>query len=178
MKKSSGAPGPTTPKALRTCCRLRVACCASASGGLAHRQFAGDALPAIQKPVALEEQRGTYRRLIETGNAEDAWNSRLRAWAISRRQVKLSQAPIGPRVSKAAHWRFLAVLADRAALFLCHGYRCPKLGQSASSLRNKTTDGRVCLPSSALPEFVRPSGLFVSGSLLSVLWPLLTPVPA
>jgi len=27
-----------------------------------------------------------------------------------------------------------------------------KLSQSASTLRDKTTDGRVCLPSSALPE--------------------------
>jgi len=30
--------------------------------------------------------------------------------------------------------------------------RCPELGRSASSLRDKTTDGGVCLPGSALPE--------------------------
>ena len=48
--------------------------------------------------------------------------------------------------------RFLAVLADRAALFLCHNDRCLELGLSASTLWDKTTDGRVCLPSSALPE--------------------------
>ena len=43
---------------------------------------------------------------------------------------------------------------------------------------NKTTDGRV-LPAKFSPSrVVRPSGVFVSGSLLSVLWPLLTPVPA
>src|SRR5262249_38415819 len=36
--------------------------------------------------------------------------------------------------------------------------RCPELSRSASSLRVKTTDGRGCLPSSALPEFVRPPG--------------------
>ena len=48
--------------------------------------------------------------------------------------------------------RFLTVLADEAALFLCHDDRCPELGLSASTLRDKTTDGRVCLPSSALPE--------------------------
>jgi hypothetical protein len=36
-----------------------------------------------------------------------------------------------------------------------------------------------CLPAKFSPSrVVRPSGLFVSGSLLSVLWPLLTPVPA
>src|ERR1039457_6893812 len=43
---------------------------------------------------------------------------------------------------------------------------------------NKTTDGRV-LPAKFSPSrVVRRSGLFVSGSLLSVLRPLLTPVPA
>ena len=74
--------------------------------------------------------------------------------------------------------RFLAVHLDGAALFLCHDDRCPGLGLSASSLRDKTTDGRV-LPAKFSPSrVVRPSGLFVSGSLLSVLWPLLTPVPA
>ena len=36
-----------------------------------------------------------------------------------------------------------------------------------------------CLPAKFSPSrVVRPSGLFVSGSLLSVLWPRLTPVPA
>ena len=48
--------------------------------------------------------------------------------------------------------RFLTVLTDEAALFLCQEDRCPKLSQSASSLRDKTLTGRVCLPSSALPE--------------------------
>jgi hypothetical protein len=48
--------------------------------------------------------------------------------------------------------RFLTVLADEAALFLCHDYRCLELGLSASTLWDKTTDGRVCLPGSALPE--------------------------
>ena len=72
--------------------------------------------------------------------------------------------------------RFLAVLADRAALFLCHEGRCPKLSQSAWSLRDKTRDGRV-LPARFSPSrVVRPSGL--PGSLLSVLWPRLTPAPA
>src|SRR5207302_8490277 len=52
-----------------------------------------------------------------------------------------------------------------------------QLSQSASCLRDKTTDGRVCLPSSALPGLVRPSGV-VTGSYLPVLWPLLTPVLA
>src|ERR1035437_3233123 len=33
--------------------------------------------------------------------------------------------------------RFLAVLADEAALFLCHGDRCPGLSQSASSPREQ-----------------------------------------
>src|ERR1035437_1497451 len=33
--------------------------------------------------------------------------------------------------------RFLAVLADEAALFLCHGDRCPVLGQSASAHREQ-----------------------------------------
>ena len=43
---------------------------------------------------------------------------------------------------------------------------------------NKTTDGRV-LPAKFSPSrVVRPSGFFVSGSLLSVLRPRLTPVPA
>ena len=52
------------------------------------------------------------------------------------------------------------------------------LSRSASSLRVKTTDGRV-LPAKFSPSrVVRPSGIFVSGSLLSVLRPLLTPAPA
>ena len=43
---------------------------------------------------------------------------------------------------------------------------------------NKTTDGRV-LPAKFSPSrVVRPSGIFVSGSLLSVLRPLLTPANA
>jgi hypothetical protein len=46
--------------------------------------------------------------------------------------------------------RFLTVLADEAALFLCHDDRCPALGLSASTLRDKTTDGRVCLPEGGL----------------------------
>ena len=45
-------------------------------------------------------------------------------------------------------------------------------------LGDKTTDGRV-LPAKFSPSrVVRPSGFFVSGSLLSVLRPRLTPVPA
>ena len=48
--------------------------------------------------------------------------------------------------------RFLTVLADEAALFFCPGDRYLELGLSASTLWDKTTDGRVCLPSSALPE--------------------------
>ena len=43
---------------------------------------------------------------------------------------------------------------------------------------NKTTDGRV-LPAKFSPSrVVRPSGIFVSGSLLSVLRPRLTPANA
>jgi hypothetical protein len=50
------------------------------------------------------------------------------------------------------------------------------LSRSASSLRVKTTDGRV-LPAKFSPSrVVSPSGF--TGSLLSVLRPLLTPVPA
>src|ERR1017187_3038555 len=40
---------------------------------------------------------------------------------------------------------------------------------------NKTTDGRVLPAKFSLSRVVRPSGFFVSGSLLSVLRPLLTP---
>src|SRR6266404_2195519 len=53
-------------------------------------------------------------------------------------------------------------------------------GSSANRLhrfRNKTLDVRVCLPISALPVLcVQPVSF--SGSLLPVLWPLLTPAPA
>jgi hypothetical protein len=37
--------------------------------------------------------------------------------------------------------RFLTVLADGAALFLCHDDRRPVLGLSGSTLREKNTDG-------------------------------------
>jgi hypothetical protein len=43
---------------------------------------------------------------------------------------------------------------------------------------NKTTDGRVLPAKFSSSRIVRPSGFSVSGSLLSVLRPRLTPVPA
>ena len=46
--------------------------------------------------------------------------------------------------------RFLTVPANEPALFLCRRDRCPGLGLSASTLRDKTPDGRVFLSSSAL----------------------------
>src|SRR5437763_13098348 len=74
--------------------------------------------------------------------------------------------------------RFLAVLAElRSNSFSATMIAARSSADSASSLRDKTIDGRVCLPSSALPELcVRP--VWSSGSLLPVLWPLLTPAPA
>ena len=52
-----------------------------------------------------------------------------------------------------------------------------KLSQSASTLRDKTIDGRV-LPAKFSPSRVGESSGVYPGSLLSVLRPLLTPVPA
>ena len=56
--------------------------------------------------------------------------------------------------------RFLTVLADRAALFLCHDDRCPVAQPSASTLQDQ--DHRwSCLPAKFSPSrVVRPSGCF------------------
>jgi hypothetical protein len=63
--------------------------------------------------------------------------------------------------------RFLAVHPDGAALFLCHDDRCPGSANRLHRPGNKTTDGRV-LPAKFSPSrVVRPSGIFVSGSMLS-----------
>src|SRR6185369_529869 len=72
--------------------------------------------------------------------------------------------------------RFLAVLADQAALFLCHDGRCPEaqpVGFNAPGQDHRWS----CLPAKFSPSrVVSPSGF--AGSLLSVLRPLLTPAPA
>jgi len=49
-------------------------------------------------------------------------------------------------------WRFLAVLADCAALFLCHGDRCPVAQPVGFSAPGQDPERRVCLPGSALPK--------------------------
>ena len=63
-------------------------------------------------------------------------------------------------------------------LFLCHGDRCPEaqpVGFNAPGQDPRWS----CLPAKFIPSrVVSPSGFFVSGSLPSVLRPLLTPVPA
>ena len=71
--------------------------------------------------------------------------------------------------------RFLAVLTDKAALFLCHDDRCPVLGQSASSHREQ--DHRWSCSACQVQPFPSCEALrcLRSGSLLSVLRPLLTP---
>ena len=73
--------------------------------------------------------------------------------------------------------RFLAVLNGRSShSFSAMMVAAQMLSRSASSLRVKTTDGRV-LPAKFSPSrVVSPSG--VPGSLPSVLRPLLTPAPA
>src|SRR5882672_2919552 len=73
--------------------------------------------------------------------------------------------------------RFLAVLSGWSShSFSATVIAARMLSRSASSLRVKTTDGRV-LPAKFSPSrVVSPSGF--AGSLLSVLRPLLTPVPA
>jgi hypothetical protein len=73
--------------------------------------------------------------------------------------------------------RFLAVLNGRSShSFSATMIAARMLSRSASSLWDKTTDGRV-LPAKFSPSrVVSPSG--VPGSLPSVLRPLLTPVPA
>ena len=73
--------------------------------------------------------------------------------------------------------RFLAVLNGRSIhSFSAMAIAAQMLGRSASSLRVKTTDGRV-LPAKFSPSrVVSPSGF--AGSLLSVLRPRLTPAPA
>ena len=73
--------------------------------------------------------------------------------------------------------RFLAVLDGRSShSFSATMIAAQMLSRSASSLRVKTTDGRV-LPAKFSPsQVVSPSG--VPGSLPSVLRPLLTPAPA
>jgi len=63
----------------------------------------------------------------------------------------ISPPPPTPPDMRVRVRRFLAVPKDEAALCLCQEDRCPKLSQSASTLRDKTLAGRVCLPSSALP---------------------------
>ena len=72
--------------------------------------------------------------------------------------------------------RFLAVLTDEAALCLCHADRCP-VAQPIGFIAPAQDQRWSCLPAKFSPSrVVRPSGR--SGSLLSVLRPLLTPVPA
>jgi len=73
--------------------------------------------------------------------------------------------------------RFLAVLTDWAALFLCHGDRCPA-AQPIGFIAPGQDHRWSCLPAKFSPSrVVRPSGV-VTGSYLPVLWPLLTPVLA
>ena len=73
--------------------------------------------------------------------------------------------------------RFLAVLSGCSShSFSATMIAAQMLSRSASSLQDKTTDGRV-LPAKFSPSrVVSPSG--VPGSLPSVLRPLLTPAPA
>ena len=65
---------------------------------------------------------------------------------------RIALPPPTPPYMRVRVRRFLTVLADEAALFFCPGDRYLELGMSASTLWDKTTDGRVCLPSSALLE--------------------------
>ena len=72
--------------------------------------------------------------------------------------------------------RFLAVLTDEAALFLCHNDRCP-VARPVGFIAPAQDHRWSCLPAKFSPSrVVSPSSL--PGSLLPVLRPLLTPVPA
>ena len=73
--------------------------------------------------------------------------------------------------------RFLAVLADRQPLFLCHDDRCPvtqPIGFNVPGQGHR----RLCLPCQVRPFPSCESIRSVPGSSLLVLRPLLTPVPA
>ena len=97
------------------------------------------------------------RKTWNVSGESPGWNGELASATLNHRREIGSpgglplRAPTPPYMRVRVR-RFLTVLADEAALFLCHDDRCPELGLSASTLRDKTTDGRVCLPSSALPE--------------------------
>ena len=75
-------------KVLRTCCGRR-------SGRLAGQALLRVGLPTLNELVGLEEQHGTDRRLIEPAALEEGGHRRLGNLEITRRQVNLSQAPIG-----------------------------------------------------------------------------------
>ena len=73
---------------LKTRCGLR-------SGRLASQALLGVDLPITKEMVGLEEQYGTDRWLIEPAGLEEGGHRRLEDLQITRRQVNLSQAPIG-----------------------------------------------------------------------------------
>jgi len=131
----------------------------------------------------LAGERDGHFRAVDAGrdcprSSKESGLSPMIIQRANRVAGRIALPPPAPPYMRVRVQRFLTVLADGAALFLCHGDRCLELGLSASTLRDKTIDGRV-LPAKFSPSrVVRPSGLFVSGSLLSVLWLRLTPVPA
>src|ERR1019366_2620209 len=62
---------------------------------LAGQELLGVGRPTPNELVGAEEQHGADRRLIERAGVEEAWHRRLGNLKITRRQVNLSQAPIG-----------------------------------------------------------------------------------
>ena len=69
--------------------------CGQRSGRLAGQALLGMDLPITNELVGAEEQHGTDRRLVEPAGLEKGWQGRLGNLEITRRQVNLSQAPIG-----------------------------------------------------------------------------------
>src|SRR5664279_3762063 len=69
--------------------------CGRRSGRLAGQALLEVDLPITKELVGLEEQYGADRWLIEPGALEEGGHRRMGSLEVTRRQVNLSQAPIG-----------------------------------------------------------------------------------
>src|ERR1035441_3618669 len=87
-EKGRGHPPLARAKVLRIGCGRR-------SGRLAGQALLGVGLPTLNELVGVKEQHGADWRLIEPAGLEEVWQGRLGNLEITRRQVNLSQAPIG-----------------------------------------------------------------------------------
>lgn len=97
MKKSEGSTGKRAefdPPSRERGCSESVT--GGGQGGLAGHELLR-VLPSTHELVSLEEKHGAHGRLIEAAGIEPARNGRLDAGRISRRQVNLSDPPIGQR---------------------------------------------------------------------------------